>query len=97
MSAPPWRADPHGGRARLLAEMAREFNAPDWLMTRVYLRYAWDLRPDPLAFQDLDAYVAACAGATHSSERTTAARVRGGDPHAPPRRGAQARGHPKCV
>ena len=89
-----WRADPEGGRARLLAEIAREFNAPDWMMTRVCLRYAWDLRPDPLAFQDLDAYVAAWRDALVGANKATAAAcaeaIR-------TRRDAQARGHPKCV
>jgi hypothetical protein len=38
---------------------AREHSAPDPVMTRIYLRVSAGLRPDALAFQDLDAYVAA--------------------------------------
>ncbi len=56
-----WRADPEGGRARLLADIAEEFHVPKRMMTSVYMRTfkVERLRPDPCAFPDLDAYVAA--------------------------------------
>jgi hypothetical protein len=48
-----------GGRTRLIKDIAREHSAPDPVMTRVYLRVGAGLRPNALAFQDLNAYVAA--------------------------------------
>ena len=48
-----------GGRTRLVKDVAREHSAPDPVITRVYLRVSSGLRPKALAFQDLDAYVAA--------------------------------------
>jgi hypothetical protein len=54
-----WRADPVGGRTRLVKDIAREHNAPDPVITRVYLRVGAGLRPNALAFQDLDDYIAA--------------------------------------
>jgi hypothetical protein len=58
-----WHADPVGERTRLIKDIAHEHNAPDPLMTRVYLRVGADLRPAALAFQNLDAYVAAWSDA----------------------------------
>jgi hypothetical protein len=54
-----WRADPVGGRTRLVKDIAREYCACDREITRVYLRVSGGFRPDPLAYQDLDAYAAA--------------------------------------
>jgi hypothetical protein len=56
-----WSVDPEGGRARLLADFAEEFGVPKRMMTSVYMRTfkVERLRPDPCAFPDLDAYVAA--------------------------------------
>jgi hypothetical protein len=45
-----WRADPVGGRTRLVKDIAREHNAPDWMMTRVYARIRPVFRPAALAF-----------------------------------------------
>jgi hypothetical protein len=53
-----WRADPVGGRARLIKDIAREHNAPDWMMASVYLRIRPVFQPPALDFQDLDAYTA---------------------------------------
>jgi hypothetical protein len=54
-----WRADPVGGRTRLVKDIAREYCASDRKITRVYLSVSGGFRPDPLAYQDLDAYAAA--------------------------------------
>ena len=54
-----WRADRVGGRTRLVKNIAREYCASDREITRVYLRVNGGFRPDPLAYQDLDAYAAA--------------------------------------
>jgi hypothetical protein len=54
-----WRMDPVGGRTRLVKDIAREHSAFDSEITRVYLRVSTRLRPNALAFQDLDAYAAA--------------------------------------
>jgi hypothetical protein len=54
-----WRGDPVGGRTRLVRDIAREHSAPDPVMTRIYLRVSTGLRPNALAFQVLDANVAA--------------------------------------
>ena len=54
-----WRADPVGGRTRLVRDIARENCASDREITRAYLRVSTGLRPNALAFQDLDAYAAA--------------------------------------
>jgi hypothetical protein len=54
-----WRADPVGGRTRLVKDIAREHGATDREITRAYLRVSAGLRPNALAFQDLDAYAAA--------------------------------------
>ena len=56
-----WRADPEGGRARLCADIAKEFGVSKRMMTSVYMRTfkVERLRPDPCAYADLDAYVAA--------------------------------------
>ena len=50
-----WRMDPVGGRTSLVKDIAREHGASDREITRAYLR----LRPNALAFQDLDVYAAA--------------------------------------
>jgi hypothetical protein len=54
-----WREGPVGGRTRLVKDIARERGASDPVITCVYLRVSAGLRPNALAFQDLDAYVAA--------------------------------------
>jgi hypothetical protein len=54
-----WRMDPVGGRTRLVKDIAREHGASDHEITRAYLRVSVGLRPNALAFQDLDAYAAA--------------------------------------
>jgi hypothetical protein len=54
-----WRADPVGGRMRLVKDIAREHGATNHEITRAYLRVSAGLRPNALAFQDLDAYAAA--------------------------------------
>ena len=54
-----WRMDPVGGRTRLVKDIAREHGASDPVITRVYLHVSTGLRPNALAFQDLDAYAAA--------------------------------------
>jgi hypothetical protein len=54
-----WRMDPVGGRTRLVKDIAREHGASDHEITRAYLRVSAGLRPNALAFQDLDAYAAA--------------------------------------
>ena len=53
-----WRVDPTGGRTRLVKDIEREYGASDPEITRAYLRVSTGLRPNALAFQDLDAYVA---------------------------------------
>jgi hypothetical protein len=54
-----WRADPVGGRTRLVKDIAREYCASDRELTRAFLRVSGGFRPDPLAYQDNDAYTAA--------------------------------------
>jgi hypothetical protein len=54
-----WLTDRESGCARLLKDITHEFCVPQWLTTRVYLSVGWGLRPNAIAFQDLDAYVAA--------------------------------------
>jgi hypothetical protein len=54
-----WRMDPVGGRTRLVKDIEREHGASDHEITRAYLRVSAGLRPNALAFQDLDAYAAA--------------------------------------
>jgi hypothetical protein len=54
-----WRADPVGGSTGLVKAIVREHRAPDPVMTRVYMRVGVGHRPNALAFQDLDSYVAA--------------------------------------
>jgi hypothetical protein len=54
-----WRLDPLGGRTPLVKDVAREHGATDREITRAYLRVSAGLRPNALAFQDLDAYAAA--------------------------------------
>jgi hypothetical protein len=54
-----WRADPVGGRTRLVKDVAREHSATDCEITRAYLRVSADLRPNAFEYQDLDAYAAA--------------------------------------
>ena len=54
-----WRADPVGGRTRLVKDIAREHGATNHAITRAYLRVSACLRPNALDFQDLDAYAAA--------------------------------------
>ena len=54
-----WRADPVGGRTRLVKDIAREHGATNHEITRAYLRVSADLRPNACEYQDLDAYVAA--------------------------------------
>jgi hypothetical protein len=59
LAACEWRADPVGGRTRLIKDIAREHSAPDWMMTRVYFRIRPVSVPVARNFQDLDAYAAA--------------------------------------
>jgi hypothetical protein len=54
-----WRANPVGGRTRLVKDIAREHGATDREITRAYLRVSGGFRPNPLAYQDLDAHAAA--------------------------------------
>jgi hypothetical protein len=54
-----WHMDSVGGRARLVKDVAREHGASDREIMRAYLRVSADLRPNPFAYQDLDAYAAA--------------------------------------
>jgi hypothetical protein len=54
-----WRADPVGGRTRLVKDIAREYCASDREITRAYLRVSAGLRPNACDYQDLDAYAAA--------------------------------------
>jgi hypothetical protein len=54
-----WRADPVGERTRLVKDIAREHGASDRELTRTFLRVSGGFRPNPLVYQDLDAYVAA--------------------------------------
>jgi hypothetical protein len=54
-----WRLDPVGGRTRLVKDIVREHGATDREITRAYLCVSAGLRPNVLAFQDLDAYAAA--------------------------------------
>jgi hypothetical protein len=54
-----WRADPVGGRTRLVKDIAREHGATNHAITRAYLRVSACLRPNALDCQDLDAYAAA--------------------------------------
>ena len=54
-----WRADPVGGRTRMVKDIVREHSATDREITRAYLRVSADLRPNACEYQDLDAYVAA--------------------------------------
>ena len=54
-----WRADPVGGRTRLVKDIAREHGATNHEITRVYPRVSAGLRPNALDLQDLDAYAAA--------------------------------------
>jgi predicted site-specific integrase-resolvase len=54
-----WRADPVGGRTRLVKDIAREHGATKHEITRVYARVSAGLRPNALDYQDLDAYAAA--------------------------------------
>ena len=76
-----WRVK---GRARLLAKFAKEFGVPKRMMTSVYVRTfnVERLRPDPCAFPDLDAYVAAWreellrALCMHPADRATYAQMR---------------------
>jgi hypothetical protein len=80
-----WRVDPVGGRTRLVKQVkdiAREHGASDSVITRVYLRVSTGLRPNALAFQDLDAYAAAWRDAlvkelrTYRAASSTAIRTR---------------------
>jgi hypothetical protein len=70
-----------GWRTRLIKELAREHNASDPLMTRVYLRIRPVFAPAAaLAFKDLDAYVATWRDALVKELREyKAAALRGGD------------------
>jgi hypothetical protein len=89
-----WRVDPVGGRTRLVKQVkdiAREHGASDSVITRVYLRVSTGLRPNALAFQDLDAYAAAWRDALVKELRAYRAAVQYCDTHAPPRRGALPR------
>jgi hypothetical protein len=54
-----WRTDPVGGRTLLVKDIARKYAASDREITRAYLRVSGGFRPNPLAYQDLDAYAAA--------------------------------------
>jgi hypothetical protein len=56
-----WRADPVNGRTRLVKDIAREYAASDRETTRAFLRVSGGrgFFPNPLAYKDLDAYVAA--------------------------------------
>ena len=54
-----WRADPVSGPTRLVKDVAREYGAPNREITCAYLRVSGGFHPNPLAYQDLDAYAAA--------------------------------------
>jgi hypothetical protein len=54
-----WRADPVCRRTRLVKDIAHEYCASDREITRVCLRVSGGFRPNALAYQDLDAYIAA--------------------------------------
>jgi hypothetical protein len=54
-----WRADPVNGRTHLVKDIAREYAASDREITRAFLRVSGGFFPRPLAYKDLDAYVAA--------------------------------------
>jgi hypothetical protein len=54
-----WRADPVNRRTRLVKDIAREYAASDREITRAFLRVSGGFFPSPLAYKDLDAYVAA--------------------------------------
>jgi hypothetical protein len=53
-----WRADPVNGCTRLVKDIAREYAASDREITRAFLRVSGGFFPNPLAYKDLDAYVA---------------------------------------
>ena len=54
-----WRADPVGGRTRMVKDIVREHSATDYEITRSYLRVHAGLRPKASEYQELDAYAAA--------------------------------------
>jgi hypothetical protein len=54
-----WRADPVNWRTRLVKAIAREYAASDHEITRAFLSVSGGFFPSPLAYKDLDAYVAA--------------------------------------
>ena len=54
-----WRADPVGGRTRLVKDIAREHGATDREITRAFLRVSGGFPSSPLVYKDFDAYVAA--------------------------------------
>jgi hypothetical protein len=65
-----WRADPVGGRTRLVKDVAREHCASDREITRVCLRVSAGLRPNACDYQDPDAYAAAWRDALVKALRT---------------------------
>jgi hypothetical protein len=56
-----WRMDPMGGRTRLVKDIALKHGASNHDITRAYLRVSAGLRPNAVAFQDLDANATATA------------------------------------
>jgi hypothetical protein len=54
-----WRADPVGGRTRMVKDIVREHSATDLEITRAFLRVHAGLRPKASEYQELDAYAAA--------------------------------------
>jgi hypothetical protein len=66
-----WRADPVGGRKRLIKDIAREHGATDREITRAYVR----ISPNACDYQDLDAYSAAWRDALVKKLRANKAMV----------------------
>ena len=55
-----WRVDPVNGRVRLVKDIARQYATSDREITRAFGRVSGSfIFPSPLAYKDLDAYVAA--------------------------------------
>jgi hypothetical protein len=66
----PVNGDPVNGRARLVKDIAREYAASDREITRAFGRVSGSFfPPSPLAYKDLDAYVAAWRDAIVKSLR----------------------------
>jgi hypothetical protein len=83
-----WRVDPVNGRGRLVKDIARQYAASDREITRAFGRISGSFFfPSPLAYKDLDAYVAAWRDAIVKAlraYRATSDRLFGTGP--PPRR-----------